>query len=43
MPSKRIVLVAVGGDETYVEIAGGAHGSMVAPSTARFMEFFSRH
>ena len=36
-------LKAAGGDVTYVEIAGGTHGSMVAPSTARIMEFFSRH
>jgi poly(3-hydroxybutyrate) depolymerase len=34
-------LKAAGGDVTYVEIAGGTHGSMVAPSTARIMEFFS--
>jgi len=27
----------------YVEIAGGTHGSMVAPSTAQIMEFFSKH
>ena len=36
-------LEAAGGEVTYVEIAGGTHGSMVAPSTARIMEFFSKH
>ena len=43
--SKKAVaaLKAAGGEVTYVEIAGGTHGSMVAPSTARIMEFFSRH
>jgi predicted peptidase len=43
--SKQAVaaLKAAGGDVTYVEIAGGTHGSMVAPSTARIMEFFSSH
>ncbi len=43
--SKKAVaaLQAAGGDVTYVEIAGGTHGSMVAPSTARILEFFSRH
>jgi predicted peptidase len=43
--SKKAVaaLKAAGGDVTYVEIAGGTHGSMVAPSTDRIMEFFSRH
>jgi predicted peptidase len=43
--SKKAVeaLKAAGGNVTYVEIAGGTHGSMVAPSTARIMEFFSRH
>lgn len=43
--SKKAVaaLEAAGGKVTYVEIAGGTHGSMVAPSTARIMEFFSRH
>ncbi|MEO8316166.1 MAG: alpha/beta hydrolase-fold protein [Pseudomonadota bacterium] len=43
--SKQAVaaLKAAGGDVTYVEIAGGTHGSMVAPSTARILEFFSRH
>jgi poly(3-hydroxybutyrate) depolymerase len=43
--SKKAVaaLEAAGGEVTYVEIAGGTHGSMVAPSTARIMEFFSRH
>jgi predicted peptidase len=43
--SKKAVaaLKAAGGDVTYLEIAGGTHGSMVAPSTARIMEFFSRH
>jgi poly(3-hydroxybutyrate) depolymerase len=43
--SKKAVaaLKAAGGDVTYVEIAGGDHGSMVAPSTARILEFFSRH
>lgn len=42
--SKKAVeaLKAVGGDVTYVEIAGGDHGSMVAPSTAQILEFFSR-
>ncbi|MEO6185521.1 MAG: alpha/beta hydrolase-fold protein, partial [Steroidobacteraceae bacterium] len=41
--SKQAVaaLKAAGGDVTYVEIAGGTHGSMVAPSTARIMKFFS--
>jgi poly(3-hydroxybutyrate) depolymerase len=43
--SKKAVaaLKAAGGEVTYVEIAGGTHGSMVAPSTARIMEFFSGH
>lgn len=43
--SKKAVdaLKAAGGDVTYVEIAGGDHGSMVAPSTARILEFFSKH
>ena len=43
--SKKAVaaLEAAGGKVTYVEIAGGTHGSMVAPSTARIMEFFSKH
>lgn len=43
--SKQAVaaLKAAGGDVTYVEIAGGSHGSMVAPSTAQILEFFSRH
>ena len=43
--SKKAVaaLKAAAGDVTYVEIAGGDHGSMVAPSTARILEFFSRH
>ncbi len=43
--SKKAVaaLEAAGGKVTYVEIAGGTHGSMVAPSTSRIMEFFSRH
>jgi predicted peptidase len=43
--SKKAVaaLKAAGGEVTYVEIAGGTHGSMVAPSTARILEFFSRH
>ena len=36
-------LKAAGGDVTYVEIAGGTHGSMVAPGTVRILEFFSRH
>jgi predicted peptidase len=36
-------LKAAGGEVEYVEIAGGTHGSMVAPSTARILEFFSRH
>ncbi len=43
--SKKAVaaLKAAGGEVAYVEIAGGTHGSMVAPSTARILEFFSRH
>ena len=43
--SKKAVaaLKAAGGEVTYVEIAGGTHGSMVAPSTARILEFFSKH
>lgn len=43
--SKKAVaaLEAAGGKVTYVEIGDGTHGSMVAPSTARIMEFFSRH
>jgi poly(3-hydroxybutyrate) depolymerase len=43
--SKKAVaaLKAAGGDVTYLEIAGGDHGSMVAPSTAQILEFFSRH
>lgn len=43
--SKKAVdqLKAAGGIVEYVEIAGGTHGSMVAPSTARIMEFFSKH
>jgi len=43
--SKKAVaaLKAAGADVTYVEIAGGTHGSMVAPSTVQIMEFFSRH
>jgi predicted peptidase len=43
--SKKAVaaLEAAGGKVTYVEIAGGTHGSMVAPSTVQIMEFFSRH
>jgi poly(3-hydroxybutyrate) depolymerase len=43
--SKKAVaaLKAAGGVAAYVEIEGGTHGSMVAPSTARIMEFFSRH
>src|SRR5688500_1791965 len=43
--SKKAVaaLKAAGGDVTYVEIAGGTHGSMVAPSTAQILEFFSKH
>jgi predicted peptidase len=43
--SKKAVeaLKAAGGEVTYVEIAGGSHGSMVAPSSARILEFFSRH
>jgi predicted peptidase len=43
--SKKAVeaLKAAGADVTYVEIAGGTHGSMVAPSTTRIMEFFSKH
>ncbi|MEO8314397.1 MAG: alpha/beta hydrolase-fold protein [Pseudomonadota bacterium] len=36
-------LKAAGADVTYVEIAGGSHGSMIAPSTARIFEFFSKH
>jgi len=42
--SKKAVdaLKAAGGDVTYVEIVGGDHGSMVAPSTAQILEFFSR-
>jgi poly(3-hydroxybutyrate) depolymerase len=43
--SKKAVaaLKAAGGEVTYVEIAGGTHGSMVAPSTAQILEFFSKH
>jgi predicted peptidase len=43
--SKKAVaaLKAAGGEAVYVEIAGGTHGSMVAPSTARILEFFSKH
>jgi len=43
--SKKAVaaLKAAGGKVDYVEIAGGTHGSMVAPSTAQIMEFFSKH
>jgi poly(3-hydroxybutyrate) depolymerase len=43
--SKKAVdaLKAAGGEAVYVEIAGGDHGSMVAPSTARILEFFSKH
>jgi len=43
--SKKAVaaLKAAGGKAVYVEIAGGTHGSMVAPSTAQIMEFFSKH
>jgi dienelactone hydrolase len=37
------ILKAKGGVVEYVEIAGGTHGSMVAPSTARILEFFSTH
>ena len=43
--SKKAVaaLKAAGGEVAYVEIAGGTHGSMVAPSTAQILEFFSKH
>ena len=43
--SKKAVatLRAAGGEDYYVEIAGGTHGSMVAPSTAQILEFFSAH
>lgn len=43
--SKKAVdlLKAAGGEVEYVEIADGTHGSMVAPSTVRILEFFSRH
>ena len=43
--SKKAVaaLKAAGGEVAYVEIAGGDHMSMVAPSTAQIMEFFSKH
>jgi predicted peptidase len=43
--SRKVVaaLEAAGGEVSYVEIAGGTHGSMVAPSTARILEFFARH
>lgn len=43
--SKKAVelLKAAGGEVEYVEIAGGTHGSMVAPSTARILEFFAGH
>jgi predicted peptidase len=43
--SKKAVaaLRAAGGEDYYVEIAGGTHGSMVAPSTAQILEFFSSH
>jgi predicted peptidase len=36
-------LKAAGADVAYVEIAGGTHGSMIAPSTARIFDFFSKH
>jgi hypothetical protein len=36
-------LEAAGSEVVYVEIAGGTHGSMVAPSTAQILEFFSKH
>jgi predicted peptidase len=36
-------LEAAGGEVSYVEIAGGTHGSMVAPSTTQIMEFFAKH
>ncbi|MEO6079954.1 MAG: alpha/beta hydrolase-fold protein [Steroidobacteraceae bacterium] len=35
-------LKAAGADAAYVEIAGGSHGSMVAPSTAQIFDFFSK-
>ena len=43
--SKKAVatLRAAGGEDYYVEIAGGMHGSMVAPSTAQILEFFLAH
>jgi hypothetical protein len=43
--SKKVVeqLQAAGAEVEYLEIAGGTHGSMVAPSTARILEFFSGH
>jgi predicted peptidase len=43
--SKKAVeqLKAAGGEVEYVEIAGGTHGSMVAPSTALILEFFAKH
>lgn len=42
--SKAVVasLKAAGADVAYVEIAGGTHGSMMAPSTAQIFEFFSK-
>jgi len=43
--SKRVVAIlrAAGGEVHYVEIAGGDHGSMVAPATAQIFEFFAAH
>ena len=43
--SKKAVeaLKAAGGEALYVEIEDGTHGSMVAPSTAQILEFFSKH
>lgn len=43
--SKRAVeaLKAAGGEAVYLEIEGGTHGSMVPPSTAQILEFFSKH
>lgn len=43
--SKKAVaaLQAAGGEVRYVEIEDGSHTSMVAPSTAQILEFFSAH
>lgn len=43
--SKKAVeaLKAADGEAVYLEIEGGTHGSMVAPSTAAILEFFAAH